>query len=170
MTLPANRQQRPTEARHHALVHHLPADEATLPADAAWVTARIHRYALAVGVDPVVAFTDATGYGTATGRPVPPSCWGQADWGTSRRLVYVAPAKCGTRAVAELVTAHEIGHLRWPATRHSTRFFSHVQTLLDSQQRVCDIAAVGGTGGSHPPVRTLASAPLPWVTDDCPTS
>lgn len=140
MTLPANRQQRPTEARHHALVHHLPADEATLPADAAWVTARIHRYALAAGVDPVVAFTDATGYGTATGRPVPSICWGQADWGTSRRLVYVDPAKCGTRAVAELVAAHEIGHLRWPTARHTLRFFRNVQSLLDSPERETQLA------------------------------
>lgn len=142
-------QPRPTltEMRHGGLRHHLDADEAALPATRTWVVDRIHHYADLAGVEPIEAFTDPVGYAARTGRRISPHCWGQADWATGRRLVYVDPARCRTRAAAELVTAHEIGHLRWPAARHSTRFFHHVQTLLDGRERLCDAAV--GTGGSQ---------------------
>ncbi len=111
-----------TEVRHGGLRHHLNDTDAATPATHTWVVDRIHHYAGLAGVDPVEAFTDPIGYTARTGRRVSPHCWGQADWATGRRLVYVDPARCRTRAAAELVTAHEIGHLRWPAARHSTRF------------------------------------------------
>lgn len=128
-----------TEIRHNGLRHHLSDTDALLPATDTWVADRIHHYAHLAGVDPVEAFTDPGPYAAATGRRVSPNCWGQADWATTRRLVYVDPARCHTRAAAELVTAHEIGHLRWPKARHTCRFFRNVQTLLTA-------AAAAGTG------------------------
>ena len=136
-----------TEIRHGGLRHHLNGTAAVLATDT-WVVDRIHHYATLAGVDPVEAFTDPDGYAARTGRRISPHCWGQADWATGRRLVYVDPARCRTRAAAELVTAHEIGHLRWPAARHTPRFFDHVQALLDGQERLCGNAAAG-TGGSR---------------------
>ena len=134
----AERQPTLTEIRHGTLRHHLTGSEAALVATGSWVVDRVHHYAALAGVAPVEVFTDAASYAARTGRRISPNCWGQADWATGRRLVYVDPAKCRTRGAAELVTAHEIGHLRWPAARHSTRFFHHVQALLDSgQARLC---------------------------------
>ena len=137
-----------TEIRHAGLRHHLADTEAATPATDAWVIDRIHHYADLAGVDPVEAFTDQVGYAARTGRRISPHCWGQADWAAGRRLVYVDPVRCRTRAAAELVTAHEIGHLRWPSARHTTRFFDHVQTLLDGQEHLCGNAAAG-SGGSQ---------------------
>lgn len=152
-----SRQPTLTEVRHAALRHHLSATDALRPATDSWVVERDHHYAQAAGVDPVQAFNVPTAYATATGRRISPHCWGQADWATSRRLVYVDPARCRTRAAAELVTAHEIGHLRWPQARHSCLFFRNVQALLSS-------AAVGSpprsvVGADH--VLTDHTRPLP---------
>ncbi len=134
-----------TESRHQALRHHLPGTEAEVPATDNWVLDRIALHAASAGVDPVEAFTDPAAYEAVTHRPVPANCWGQADWAGGRRLVYVDPAKCGNRATAELVAAHEVSHLRWPTTRHTTRFFQHVQALLDrsvdAPQHDADLAA-----------------------------
>ena len=130
-TLP-DRQPTLTEIRHATLRHHLSECEALLPATAAWVVERVHHYAARARVDPVEAFTDPASYAARTGRRISPNCWGQADWATGRRLVYVDPTKCRTRAAAELVTAHEVGHLRWPRARHTGRFFEQVQRLLDT--------------------------------------
>ena len=112
------RQPTLTEIRHGSLRHHLGDSEADLVATDTWVVGRIHHYAAIAGVAPVEAFTDPASYSSRTGRRISPNCWGQADWG-SGRLVYVDPARCRTRAAAELVTAHEIGHLRWPTARHT---------------------------------------------------
>lgn len=132
-----------TEIRHGSLRHHLGATEAGLVATDTWVVDRIHHYAAIAGIAPVEAFTDPASYAARTRRRISPHCWGQADWATGRRLVYVDPARCRTRAAAELVTAHEIGHLRWPAARHSRRFFVHVQSLLNAEAP--DRVACGGT-------------------------
>ena len=129
----AQRQVTITEIRHGSLRHHLGDTEADLVATDTWVVDRIHRYAAIAAISPVEAFTDPASYAARTGRRISPHCWGQADWATGRRLVYVDPARCRTRAAAELVTAHEIGHLRWPTARHSRRFFEHVQSLLNAE-------------------------------------
>ena len=133
MTTP-RRQPTLTEIRHARLRHHLSDTDGSLAATDTWVVDRIHHYATLAGIAPVEAFTDPATYSARTGRRISPNCWGQADWATGRRLVYVDPARCATLAAAELVTAHEIGHLRWPTTRHSRRFFEHVQSLLDHQE------------------------------------
>ncbi len=129
-----------TELRHHALRHHLPTDEAALAATPTWVAGRVDRYAALAALGPVEVFTEPDPYQAATRRAVPANCWGQADWANARRLVYVDPAKCGTRAAAELVVAHEVGHLRWPTAGHTARFFRHVQTLLDTAEVTADLA------------------------------
>ena len=141
------RQPTLTEIRHGTLRHHLTGSEAALVATVPWVVDRVHHYAALAGVAPVEAFTDAPSYAARTGRRISPNCWGQADWATGRRLVYVDPAKCRTRGAAELVTAHEIGHLRWPRARHTRRFFEQVQALLDTRaKRLCAEAEAVNAG------------------------
>ena len=126
------RQPTLTEIRHGTLRHHLTGSEAAVVATVSWVVDRVHHYAALAGVTPVEVFTDAASYAARTGRCISVNCWGQADWATGKRLVYVDPTKCRTRGAAELVTAHEIGHLRWPNARHTRRFFEQVQALLDT--------------------------------------
>ena len=144
----SERQPTLTEIRHGTLRHHLTRSEALLPATAAWVEGRVHHYAPLAGVDPVEAFTDAASYAARPGRRISVNCWGQADWATGRRLVYVDPIKCRTLGAAELVTAHEIGHLCWPTARHSGRFFEQVQALLDRAQEPLCAARPLATPGS----------------------
>ena len=57
--------------------------------------------------------------------------WGNADWSGCELLVYVDPLKCRTKGVAELVVAHEVGHLRWRSYRHRAVFFTRVQEFID---------------------------------------
>ena len=142
------RQPTLTETRHGSLRHHLGDSETGLVATDTWVVDRIHYYAAIAGIAPVEAFTDPASYAARTGRRISPNCWGQADWATNRRLVYVDPARCRTRGAAELVTAHEIGHLCWPTARHSGRFFEQVQGLLDrAQEPLCAARPLATPGG-----------------------
>ena len=145
------RQPTITEIRHGSLSHHLGDAEADLVATDTWVVDRIHYYAALADVAPVEAFTDPASFAARTGRRISPYCWGQADWAAGRRLVYVDPARCRTRGAVELVTAHEIGHLRWPTARHSHRFFEHVQSLLNTE-------APGRAAAERPPAVNRRSA------------
>lgn len=120
-----------TQQRHFALRHRLDAEEASAPASDHWVAERIHHYAAVAHVGPVVALVRAEEHQARSGRPVDPFTWGNADWSGSELLVYVDPAKCGTKGAAELVVAHEVGHLRWRSYRHREVFFTRVQDLID---------------------------------------
>jgi hypothetical protein len=120
-----------TEQRHFALRHRLRAEEATEAALGEWVAERIHHYAAVAGLGRVVAVLTAEEHQARSGRLVGPNTWGNADWSGSELLVYVDPAKCGTKGAAELVVAHEVGHLRWRSYRHRQVFFARVQALID---------------------------------------
>jgi hypothetical protein len=120
-----------TQRRHFALRHRLSAAEAAEPASEGWVAQRIHHYATVAGVEPVVAVVTAAEHEARSGRPVNPNTWGNADWSGAELLVYVDPVKCRTKGTAELVVAHEVGHLRWRSYRHRPVFFTRVQDLID---------------------------------------
>lgn len=118
--------------RHFALRHRLGTEEAAKPATRAWVSERIHRYAEVAGVGAVAAVTTAAAYQALSGRPVVEGMWGEANWSCGERpVVYVDPAKAGTRAQAELVVAHEVAHVRWRSYGHRTVLFERCQQLID---------------------------------------
>lgn len=120
-----------TQGRHFALRHRLGATEAAEVAEPFWVADRIRHYAAAAGLGAVTAVVTAQEHEAHTGRPVDPNTWGNADWSGPELLVYVDPHKCRTKGAAELVVAHEVGHLRWRSYRHRAVFFTRVQELLD---------------------------------------
>lgn len=120
-----------TQRRHFALCHRLGAAEAAEAAAPAWVADRIRHYAAAATLGPVVPVLSAEDHEARTGRVVDPLTWGNADWSGPELLVYVDPRKCRTKGVAELVVAHEVGHLRWRSYRHRQIFFTRVQELID---------------------------------------
>lgn len=121
-----------TMRRHFALCHRLSTAEAVQPATAAWVVARIHRYAGVAGVAPVVATTSGPEYQAFSGRPVGPDMWGEANWACGGcPVVYVDPAKARTRGAAELVVAHEVAHVRWRSYGHRRVLFDRCQALID---------------------------------------
>ena len=124
-------------SRQLALVHHLPAAEALLPATPAWTQDRFRRYCHAAGLPAAVLFTDRTRYAHAKGEPVRHDAAGETHFGLPGQrlrvpLVLIDPARCGTRALTETVIAHEVVHARYPSLGHSARFFHHVQQLLDT--------------------------------------
>ncbi len=120
-----------TQRRHFALCHRLDTAEAADVAQPSWVVGRIRHYAATAALGPVVAVVRAEEHEARTGRSVDPNTWGNADWSGSELLVYVDPLKCKTKGVAELVVAHEVGHLRWRSYRHRAVFFVRVQELID---------------------------------------
>lgn len=120
-----------TQRRHFALRHRLDAAEAAEAAEPFWVADRIRHYAAVARLGPVAALVSAQEHEARTGRTVGPNTWGNADWSGPELLVYVDPSKCRTKGVAELVVAHEVGHLRWRSYRHRVVFFTRVQELID---------------------------------------
>lgn len=127
-----------TVRRHFALRHHLGPVEADAAA-APWVRQRIRRYAAAAGLEVVAAVTCPAEHESRTGRPVGPHTWGDG-WAGPELVVYVDPARCATKGMAELVVAHDVGHLRWRSYGHRRVFFTRVQDLIDQ------VAATAGTG------------------------
>lgn len=133
-----------TMRRHFSLRHRLGPAEAAQPATHEWVAERIHRYAEVAGVAPVVAITTGRDYQARTGRPVGRQLWGEADWSSGELpLVYVDPAKTGSRAQAELVVAHEVAHVRWRSYGHRRVLFERCQELIEKVS-----AQIDGLSGS----------------------
>ncbi len=124
-----------TQRRHFGLRHRLGATEAAEVAEPFWVADRIRHYAAVAKLGPVAAVVSAQEHEARTGRTVGPNTWGNADWSGPELLVYVDPFKCRTKGVAELVVAHEVGHLRWRSYRHRAVFFTRVQQLIDRASR-----------------------------------
>ena len=125
-----------TVGRQLGLLHRLPAEQAIQPADPRWVRRRLLTYQQVAGIPAMRTFTDRDAYACAKGEPLRPDAAGEAHTGLpgSRLtvpLVFVDPARCGTRALAETVVAHEVTHARYLSLGHSQRFFDRVQELLD---------------------------------------
>lgn len=123
-----------TTARHFALAHRLDQAEAARPATEAWTLRRVNHILQVSGLDPshLTVITDPASLAELTGITIGPETLGLAERRPAGNVVYVDPAKTGTRGDMERLIAHEIAHLRWPSLGHRGRFFERVQQLLDA--------------------------------------
>lgn len=121
-----------TIRRHLALRHRLPPNVASQSASSEWIHQRAAHYAQVAGLAPLVVVCDPDHYELLTGRMVPASLWGDADY--RARLLFVDPTRCATKAGAELVVVHEIAHHRWPSYGHRPIFFERCQHLIDTAE------------------------------------
>ena len=124
-----------TIERTRALCSPLPADEASLPVDPTWLSARALDFARVAGMRFLLVL-DAGRYGRLTGQQLSTADVGRAYLGPANArlavpLLYLQPAALASRGDADQVLAHEVTHLKWPSYGHKVLAFERAQWLLN---------------------------------------